>query len=149
MIKMRGNIKNNALNIRIRIGKMYLYRTPLTHQPFTPYPSFVQMEPFSTNSSLTVIGGKSACMSTIICNWCRNFIMTQNLSSGSMLTVRLPLVFMDWLKVLLVPPEVMMEMSVPVQLQSPFLLLIVRDLSRPVGLPDKEIQIVPITGCAV
>jgi hypothetical protein len=66
-----------------------------------------------------------------------------------MLTAKLPLDFMDWLKVLLVLPEVMVEMSGPFQLQSLFPLLIARDLSRPAGLPDKEIQIVPITGCAV
>jgi len=66
-----------------------------------------------------------------------------------MLTVKLLLDYMDWLKVLSVQPEVMMEMLGPVQLQSPFPLLIARDLSRPVGLPDKEIQIVPIMGCAV
>ena len=64
----RKHSQPNAMIIRIRIGKMYLYRTPLTHLPFTPYPSYAPMEPFSTNSSLIVIGGKSACLSSKLNN---------------------------------------------------------------------------------
>ena len=51
---------DNNMIIRIRIDKMYLYRIPLTHLPFTLFPSYFQMEQFSTNNYLIVIGGKLA-----------------------------------------------------------------------------------------
>ena len=56
----RKHYYEHNMIIRIRIGKMYHYRIPLTHLPFTLFPSYAQMELFSTNNYLIVIGGKLA-----------------------------------------------------------------------------------------